>query len=112
MPYFVGFSLMFRSVQGIGFAFDLKSYGVLQWGNLALISFLGLIGSVILILNPVLAGISLVVITAVAFIFSGISAIILAFNLKKLKNYPNKISKELKDKIESLKNEYHNELNK
>ena len=77
-----------------------------------LISFLGLIGSVILILNPVLAGISLVVITAVAFIFSGISAIILAFNLKKLKNYPNKISKELKDKIESLKNEYHNELNK
>lgn len=112
LPYFVGFSLMFRSVQGIGFAFDLKSYGVLQWGNLALISFLGLIGSVILILNPVLAGISLVVITAVAFIFSGISAIILAFNLKKLKNYPNKISKELKDKIESLKNEYHNELNK
>jgi uncharacterized membrane protein HdeD (DUF308 family) len=58
LPYFVGFSLMFRSVQGIGFAFDLKSYGVLQWGNLALISFLGLIGSVILILNPVLANFS------------------------------------------------------
>ncbi|WP_312751548.1 HdeD family acid-resistance protein [Epilithonimonas hominis] len=110
LPYFIGFSLMFRSIQGIGFAFDLKSYGVLQWGNLALVSLLGLIGSVILILNPLLAGISLVVVTAVAFIFSGISAIILAFNLRQLKNYPGKISQELKDKIESVKNEYHDAL--
>lgn len=110
LPYFIGFSLMFRSIQGIGFAFDLKSYGVLQWGNLALVSLLGLIVSVILIINPLLAGISLVVVTAVAFIFSGISAIILAFNLRQLKNYPGKISQELKDKIESVKNEYHDAL--
>lgn len=110
LPYFIGFSLMFRSIQGLGFAFDLKSYGVLQWGNLAVISLLGFILSILLIMNPIIAGFSLVVVTALAFIFSGISAIVLAFNLRKLKNYPGKISQELKDKIEAVKAEYHHAL--
>ena len=50
------------------------------------------------------------VMTALSFIFVGISAIVLAFQLKKLKTLPGKLRKELKDKIEDLKEEYYNEI--
>ncbi|QTY27207.1 HdeD family acid-resistance protein [Flavobacterium sp. CS20] len=111
LPFFVGFSLMFRSFQGLGFAFELKNYGVLKWGNLAILSIIGVVFSFILIANPVFTGISLVVITALSFIFTGIYAIVLSFQLKKLKTLPRKLEKELKDKIEELKEEYYKSIN-
>ena len=110
LPFFIGFSLLFRSFQGLGFAFELKNYGVIKWGNLAILSILGIVFSFLLIANPIFTGISLVVMTALSFIFVGISAIVLAFQLKKLKTLPGKLRKELKDKIEDLKEEYYNEI--
>ncbi|HLR49191.1 MAG TPA: DUF308 domain-containing protein [Candidatus Sphingobacterium stercoripullorum] len=111
LPFFVGFSLLFRSFQGLGFAFELKNYGVIKWGNLAILSVLGIIFSFLLIANPIFTGMSLVVLTALSFIFAGISAIVLAFQLKKLKTLPGKLRKELKDKIEDLKEEYYEVIN-
>ena len=111
LPFFVGFSLLFRSFQGLGFAFELKNYGVLRWGNLAIASILGIVFSMLLIASPVFTGMSLAVLTAMSFIFSGIAAIVLSFQLKKLKSFPSKISKEVKDKIENLKKEYYEILN-
>ncbi|PZU01740.1 MAG: hypothetical protein DI622_21505, partial [Chryseobacterium sp.] len=64
LPYFVGFSLLFRSFQGLGFAFDLKNYKVMPWGDVALLSVLGILTSFLLIANPIFTGISLVVLTA------------------------------------------------
>ena len=110
LPFFVGFSLLFRSFQGLGFAFDLKNYGVMQWGNLAVLSILGIIFSFLLISNPIFAGISLVVLTAMSFIVTGVYAIVLSFQLKKLKSFPGKLKNELKDKIESLKEEYYTNI--
>lgn len=110
LPFFIGFSLLFRSFQGLGFAFELKNYGVIKWGNLAILSILGIVFSFLLIANPIFTVISLVVMTALSFIFVGISAIVLAFQLKKLKTLPGKLRKELKDKIEDLKEEYYNEI--
>lgn len=110
LPFFVGFSLLFRSFQGLGFAFDLKNYGVMRWGNLAIFSVLGIIFSFLLIANPIFTGISLVVMTALAFITAGIYGIVLAFQLKKLKTLPGKLKNELKDKIESLKEEYYKNI--
>lgn len=104
LPLVVGFTLMFRSIQGLGFSFELKNYGSLKWGNLAIASILGLVFSIILLFNPIFTGISLVVMTALAFIFSGITGIVLGFQLKKLKALPSKIRKELNEKIEVLKN--------
>ena len=98
LPLFVGFTLLFRSVQGLGFAFELKNYGVLKWGNIAIASVLGIIFSIILLSNPIITGISLVVATALAFIFSGINSIVLSFYLKKLKNMTKKVKTELRDK--------------
>lgn len=33
LPLVVGFTLMFRSIQGLGFSFELKNYGSLKWGG-------------------------------------------------------------------------------
>lgn len=110
LPLLVGFTLMFRSIQGLGFSFELKNYGSLKWGNLAIASILGLVFSIILLFNPIFTGISLVVMTALAFIFSGITGIVLGFQLKKLKALPSKIRKELNEKIEVLKKEYYEEI--
>jgi len=111
LPLFVGFSLLFRSFQGLGFAFELRNYGVLKWGNLALVSVLGIIFSFLLIANPIVTGVSLVVLTALSFIFVGVNAVVLAFQLRKLKTLPGRVQKDLKDKIESLKEEYYKNLN-
>ena len=48
--------------------------------------------------------------TALAFIFSGIAAIVLSFQLKKVKNFPAKAGKELQEKIENLKKEYYEKM--
>ncbi|PZP44313.1 MAG: hypothetical protein DI598_14680 [Pseudopedobacter saltans] len=112
LPYFIGFTLMFRSFQGLGLAFDLKNYGVMKWGDVALLSILGIILSFILIESPIFTGFSLVAITASTFIVLGIYAIVLSVRLKKLKSYSGKISPELKDKIENLKKEYYDYLKK
>ena len=69
-----------------------------------------IIFSFLFIANPIFTGISLVVMTALSFICVGISAIVLAFQLKKLKTLPGKLRKELKDKIEDLKEEYYNDI--
>ena len=105
LPFFVGFSLLFRSFQGLGFAFELKNYGIPKWGNLAILSALGIVFSFLLIANPVFTGMSLVVFTALSFIFAGISAIVLSFQLKRLKILPGKLRKELKEEYyEVIKN--------
>lgn len=110
LPLFVGFSLLFRSFQGLGFAFELRNYGVLKWKNLALVSVLGIVFSLLLIANPIVTGVSLVVLTALSFIFGGINAIVLAFQLRKLKTLPGRLQNDLKDRIESLKEEYYKNL--
>jgi len=105
LPFVVGFVLLFRSFQLFGFALELKDLKVNSWGNLAAASILGILFSFLLIANPFFTGLSIVVLTAMSFIFSGIAAIVLSFSLKRVKNFPGKISNELKTKIESLQNE-------
>lgn len=111
LALFVGFTLLFYSIQGLGFSFDLKNYGIRNWGYLAATSVLGIIVSFILIFNPVVTGVSLVVMTSLAFIFTGLASIVLAFQLKSLKGIPGKVKKELKDKIDDLREEYYKAIN-
>ena len=105
LPLVVGFTLLFRSFELLGFAFEEKEAGVLNWGNLAIVSVLSIILSFILIANPIFTGISLVVFTGFAFISTGISSVILSFNLKKLKGSAQKLSDDLKNRIEDLEKE-------
>lgn len=112
LPIFIGFTLLFRSMQGLGFSFEIKNYGSKNWSSLALMSILGLLFSFLLIFNPIFAETYLVVLTSLALIFVGCSAIALAFQLKNLKNIASKVQGNIQDKINSLKEEYYKEIKK
>jgi uncharacterized membrane protein HdeD (DUF308 family) len=112
LPFVVGFFVLFISASALGWAYDLKNMGIMRWGNIAVVGVLGMIFSFILLWNPLFAGLSLVVCTAMAFIFAGVASILLAIQLKKLKEIPGKISDELKGRINSLRKEYQDALSK
>jgi len=110
LPLYVGFIVLFRSIMGISYALELKNYGVLDWGNLMAIGILGLIFSLILIWNPLFAGFSIVLWTGLTLISGGVFSLYLSLKLKKIKDMPSKISKDLKDKYNAIKREIQNEL--
>ncbi|MDO6759791.1 HdeD family acid-resistance protein [Tamlana sp. 2_MG-2023] len=112
LPFYVGFLILFRSVGSISYALDLKNYGDLSWGNLMVFGVLGIIFSFILLWNPLFAGLNVVIWTGVSFLSLGIYSVIFSFKLKKLKDSPNKISDELKQQYESVKNSIQTEMNK
>ncbi|WP_315577896.1 DUF308 domain-containing protein [Hoylesella oralis] len=112
LPFVVGFMLLFRSFELLGFAFEVKEAGVLNWGNLAIASVLGIIVSFVLLAWPVFTGVWLVVLTGSAFIFTGIASIILSLNLKRLKAWGDKLSGDLKDRIKKLNSEIKEALGK
>lgn len=111
LPFVVGFTLLFKSAYLLGYAFDLKSYG-LKWGNLALVSVIGFVLSILLIVNPEITSFSLSILTGLTFVFVGISYIMLSLNLKKLKNAQQKIKTELREKIQQLEAQLKYELGK
>jgi uncharacterized membrane protein HdeD (DUF308 family) len=112
LPFVVGFFVLFKSANALAWAYDLNSMGIKNWGNIAIVAVLGLIFSFILLWNPLFAGLSLVIWTGLAFLLTGIASIMLSFHLKKIKDIPGKISDDLKQRIESIKNEYHQALHK
>ncbi|MGA3015422.1 MAG: DUF308 domain-containing protein [Bacteroidales bacterium] len=93
LPFVVAFILMFRSMMGIGFAFDLKDFAGSGWGWLLTLGILGLLFSFILLWNPVFAGLTTVICTGCAFITLGFFRIILSFKLQHL----HKLSKRLSE---------------
>lgn len=110
LPFIVGFTVMFRSFQLLGISLELKDTHVPSWGILTFFSIIGIILSFILLANPIFSGFSLVVSTGLSFISVGIASVILAFDLKKLKDYPNKLGNELREKINSLQNEINDRM--
>jgi uncharacterized membrane protein HdeD (DUF308 family) len=103
LPFVVGFTLLFLSFLLMGYSFEMKSLGILNWGNAAILSVFGVIFSFMLIVSPLISGFSLVTITGVSFIITGVSSIVLSFDLRKVKKIPEKLSSELKNKIAALK---------
>lgn len=111
LPLYVGFLLMFQSFMGIGYAFDLKSYGVLDWGNLLALGILGVLFSFILIWNPIFGGMTLVIWTGIAFMVVGIYNIYIAFRMRKIHRNWNKVSDDLKNKIADIQKQFNREIN-
>ena len=75
LAFYVGFLLLFRSISSISFALDIKKYGSKNWGAMLIFGILGAIVSFILIWNPVFAGMSVVVLVALSFLFAGLFSI-------------------------------------
>lgn len=106
----VGFTLLARSFMLLGYSFDLRDFKVQGWGYLTTLSVLGILFSILLLSNPLIAGLSLVTLTSLSFIFVGIASIALSFKLRKLKEMAGKISKELKDKLNHLQAELEQQI--
>ena len=86
LPFVLGFWLLFRGFSALGFSFDMKSYGDLNWGWF-LIFAIGIIFFAFMILTVPSFGVANIIIwTGLSFIFAGVFRIILAFRLKKWKN--------------------------
>ena len=112
LPFYVGFVILFRSMNAIGIALDLKSYGILDWGNIMVIGIVGLFLAFILLWNPLFAGLSIVVWTGIALIIAGVLNIMVSLKLKKIHDIPNKISHELKRRLDEVENQILEELSK
>lgn len=93
LPTYVGFTFLFRSCQLLGFSLELKNLSSKGWGNLAFISVLGIILSFLLLANPLAAGLSLVTVTALTFLFVGFATLFLSFDIKKVSNLKKEILK-------------------
>jgi uncharacterized membrane protein HdeD (DUF308 family) len=89
LPFYVGFTLLFRSISGMVTAYEMKQYGILDWGTLMVTAVLGLIFSFLLLWNPLFTSVSVVVWTALAFILLGCYSIYFSFKLRKLNKMMN-----------------------
>jgi len=86
LPFVLGFWLLFRGFSAVGFSFDMKSYGDLNWGWFLLFA-IGIIFFAVMILAvPAFGVANIIVWTGLALIFAGIFRIIIAFRLKKWKS--------------------------
>ncbi|WP_458626081.1 HdeD family acid-resistance protein [Winogradskyella sp. PC D3.3] len=86
LPYFVGFWLLFRGIMAIGISIESSSLGIPNWGWLLASGIATIIFSFLVLANPFFGGLSLVYMTAIAFIMIGVFRIVLGFDLKKIKN--------------------------
>ena len=112
LPFYVGFVVLFRSINAISVSLDLKKYMVPGWGSMMGIGILGIIFAYILLWNPLFAGLSIVVWTGIALIVAGVFTIMQSFELRKLNKLPHKISKELMKKYDEIQSQIQKELSK
>lgn len=111
LALYIGFIFLFRSIAAISFALDIKKYGNKNWGGLLTFGILGAIFSFILIWNPIFAGLSIVILIGLSFLFAGFFSIYFAFQLRKLHKSAKKISENLREKYDSLMDEIREEWN-
>lgn len=102
LAFYIGFLLLFRSISSISFALDVKKYGSKSWGGLLVFGILGAIVSFILIWNPVFAGMSVVILVALSFLFAGLFSIFLAFQLRRLHKLSKEFSPQIQERITQL----------
>jgi uncharacterized membrane protein HdeD (DUF308 family) len=68
LPLFVGFVVLFHSSMAIAWSIELKKYKISNWGWLLFAGILGVIFSFILLMNPLIAGLTVAVFTGISFI--------------------------------------------
>lgn len=109
LALYVGFVILFRSISTVSFALDVKRYGSPNWGWLLALGILGALFAIILIWNPVLAGMTIVFWTGLAFLLSGIFSIFFSMQVRKLHKHSEKISSEWRERYHALQNDLRKE---
>lgn len=83
LPYAVGFILMFLGIDFIGWATQMQTLRISNWGWVLAGGILTLIFSFLIIFHPLFGVLNIIVWTGLAFIFGGLSAIIFSLALRK-----------------------------
>ncbi len=83
LALFVGFAVLFRSVMAVIWSFEFKKLEVPGWGSLLALGILGVLLALILLWNPILAGLTVVAYTSAAFVVTGGFQVYLSFQLRK-----------------------------
>lgn len=109
LSLYVGFVLLSRSIGSISFALDIKRHGIGSWGGLMFLGVIGTILSIILLLRPVYAGISVVYFIAFNFLLTGVFSIFWAFQLRRLHRRAKKIKPEIRKRIQEFEKEIRSE---
>ncbi len=109
LAFYIGFVILFRSISTIGFAIDVKKYGSKSWSTLLILGIIGAIVSFILIWKPVFAGLGVVVLIALSFLFAGLFNIVFSLQLRKLRKKSKKISGKLLKRYDDLMDEIRDE---
>lgn len=86
LPFYIGFGILFRSIMAIGWSLELRRQQIGDWGNLLGVGIIGAVAAFILLWNPLLAGMTIIFYTALAFVVIGIFQVYLSFKLKKINN--------------------------
>ncbi len=105
LSFWIWLTFLIRSIYLLRFSFDLKSYWIISWGNVAISSIFWIIISIILIINPIFLNLSIVILTSLAFIFVGVASIMISLQFKKVRELWDKLSDEAKEKIKNLEEE-------
>lgn len=109
LAFYIGFVILFRSISSISFALDVKRYGSKNWGGLLILGILGTIFSFILLWNPVFAGMSIVILVALNFLFGGVFSVYLGLQLRKLHKHSKELSPKLKERFLQLQEDIREE---
>lgn len=84
LPFFIGFWLLFGGIMGIGSSIQYKSLGGRNWGWLLVLGILTVLFSILLLANPIFAGISIVFMTSFSLIALGMYRMVFALNLRRI----------------------------
>lgn len=87
LSFYIGFWVMFRSIMSIATSIELKDEGEKNWGWILALGILGVIFSFILLLNPIITGITVAFWIGFGLVTSGFLYIMLSFSFKRVKNY-------------------------
>ncbi len=85
LPLYVGFVLMVKSMFAIASSFDLKDLAIMDWGWLLMLGIVGLLFSFFILFNPFVGAIGIIAWTGIAFICTGIAAIVFSLKIRQLK---------------------------
>lgn len=109
LAIYIGFVILFRSIAAISFSLDIKKYGGRQWAGLLVFGIIGTVFSFILLWNPLFAGMSVVILIGLSFLFGGLFSIFFAFQLRKLRKHTKELSAKLQDRIHELQEDIRKE---
>ncbi len=85
--YLIACWILIQSIWGIGMAVDLKDVPESGWGWLLALSILGVLASILLLLQPAIVGLFAAYFVAFGFLAYGVLRIYMAFRLKAFKKY-------------------------